>query len=86
MGINAFGSSRFPGLSIVDILGNSSPNNVNYVADASLNVGQGSASQGAFTGVVQNRIMPSANATWNKGKHTVSFRRQLFLYPTEHAR
>ena len=73
MGINAFGSSRFPGLSIVDILGNSSPNNVNYVADASLNVGQGSASQGAFTGVVQNRIMPSANATWNKGKHTVSF-------------
>jgi hypothetical protein len=73
MGINAFGSSRFPGLSIVDILGNSSPNNVNYVADASLNIGQGSASQGAFTGVVQNRIMPSANATWNKGRHTVSF-------------
>jgi len=73
MGINTFGSTRFPGLSIVDILGNSSPNNVNYVADASLNIGQGSASQGAFTGVYQNRLMPSANATWNRGRHTVAF-------------
>ena len=60
-------------MSIVDILGNSSPNNVNYVEDASLNIGQGSASQGAFTGVTQNRLMPSINATWNKGRHTVTF-------------
>ncbi len=73
MGINTFGSTRFPGLSIVDILGNSSPNNVNYVQDASLNIGQGSASQGAFTGVTQNRLMPSINATWNHGRHTVTF-------------
>jgi hypothetical protein len=72
MGINTFGSTRFPGLSIVDILGNSSPHNVNYVADASLNVGQGSASQGAFTGVTQNRIMPSVNATWTRGRHTMA--------------
>ncbi len=73
LGINTFGSTRFPGMSIVDILGNSSPNNVNYVEDASLNIGQGSASQGAFTGVTQNRLMPSINATWNKGRHTVAF-------------
>jgi len=73
MGINTFGSARFPGLSIVDILGNSSPNNINYVADASLNIGQGSASQGAFTGVYQNRLMPSATATWNRGRHTMAF-------------
>jgi hypothetical protein len=72
-GINTFGSTRFPGMSIVDILGNSSPNNVNFVEDASLNIGQGSASQGAFTGVTQNRLMPSLNATWNRGRHTVSF-------------
>jgi hypothetical protein len=73
--INTFGSTRFPGMSIVDILGISSPFNVNQVplGDASLNIGQGSASQGAFTGVTQNRLMPSANATWNKGRHTVTF-------------
>jgi len=73
MNINTFGSTRFPGFSIVDILGNYSPNNVNFVPDAALNVGQGSASQGAFTGVIQNRFMPSLNATWNRGRHTVSF-------------
>ena len=38
-----------------------------------LTIGQGSASQGAFTGVFQNRIMPSANAIWTHGKHTVTF-------------
>ena len=68
MGINTFGSTRFPGLSIVDILGNSSPNNVNYVADASLNIGQGSASQGAFTGVTQNRMMPSVECHVEQGQ------------------
>jgi hypothetical protein len=73
MGINTFGSTRFPGMSVVDILGNSSPNNVNNVSDASLNIGQGSASQGAFTGVTQNRLMPSVNATWNHDRHTVNF-------------
>jgi hypothetical protein len=75
MGINTFGSNRFPGMSIVDILGIYSPYNVNSVplGDASLNIGQGSASQGAFTGVTQNRFMPSLNATWNRGRHTVNF-------------
>lgn len=73
LGINTFGSTRFPGMSIVDIFGNSSPNNVNFVSDASLNIGQGSASQGAFTGVTQNRLMPSVNATWSHGRHTITF-------------
>ncbi len=75
LGINTFGSNRFPGMSIVDILGIYSPYNVNSVplGDASLNIGQGSASQGAFTGVTQNRFMPSLNATWNRGRHTVNF-------------
>jgi hypothetical protein len=73
--INTYGSTRFPGMSIVDILGIDSPKNLNSVplGDASMNIGQGSASQGAFTGVTQNRLMPSFNATWNKGRHTVAF-------------
>jgi hypothetical protein len=41
--------------------------------DQFLTFGQGAASQGPFTGVFQNRIMPSANAIWNKGRHTVTF-------------
>ena len=36
-------------------------------------MGEGAASQGAFTGVFQNRFMPSANAIWTKGKHTITF-------------
>ena len=31
------------------------------------------ASQGAFTGIFQNRWMPSANAIWIHGKHTITF-------------
>ena len=38
-----------------------------------LQFGQTAASQGAFTGVFQNRFMPSANAIWLKGKHTITF-------------
>ncbi|MGA8231215.1 MAG: carboxypeptidase-like regulatory domain-containing protein, partial [Candidatus Acidiferrales bacterium] len=79
LGINTFGSSYFPGISIVDILGDDSPNNVGTTADPgpvidqSLNIGAGAASQGAFTGMFQNRWMPSANAIWTLGKHTVTF-------------
>ncbi len=79
MGINTFGSSYFPGISIVDILGNDSPNNTGTAAtpgpviDQGLNIGAGAASQGAFTGMFQNRWMPSANAIWTLGKHTVTF-------------
>jgi hypothetical protein len=72
-GINAFGSSVFPGITIVDDLGNNAPANANFVFNAGLNIGSTAASQGAFTGVFQNRWMPSANASWVHGKHTVTF-------------
>ena len=56
----------FPGLSII---------NVATVAgiNQSLNFGEGAFSQGPNTGVIQNRMMPSANAIWTLGKHTISF-------------
>jgi hypothetical protein len=73
IGINAFGSSVFPGMTIVDNLGNSSPLNSNFVYNAGMNIGSTSASQGAFTGIFQNRWMPSANAIWSRGKHTFTF-------------
>ena len=73
IGINAFGSNVFPGITIVDNLGNSSPNNPNGVFNAGMNIGSTAASQGAFTGIFQNRWMPSANAVWNHGRHTVTF-------------
>jgi len=73
MNINAFGSSVFPGITIVDDLGNASPNNPNFVFNAGLGIGSTAASQGAFTGVFQNRWMPSVNAIWIRGKHTITF-------------
>src|SRR6202043_3428257 len=73
MGINAFGSSVFPGITIVDDLGNSAPDNTNFVFNAGLGIGSTAASQGAFTGVFQNRWMPSVNAIWIHGKHTITF-------------
>jgi len=73
IGINAFGSSAFPGITIVDDLGNASPLNSNAVFNAGLNIGSTAASQGAFTGIFQNRWMPSANAVWSHGKHTITF-------------
>ncbi|HWO37098.1 MAG TPA: TonB-dependent receptor [Candidatus Acidoferrum sp.] len=72
-GINAFGSTVFPGITIVDDLGNNSPANTNFVFNGGLNIGSTAASQGAFTGIFQNRWMPSANAIWNLGKHTLTF-------------
>jgi hypothetical protein len=70
---NTFGSPFFPGLSIVDNYGNTAPYNPNLVPNAGMNIGSGANSQGAFTGVFQNRFMPSANAIWVHGKHTVTF-------------
>ena len=84
-GINTFGSPVFPGMTIVDDFGNTAAYNTGCpninptcadpapVANAALTIGQGSASQGAFTGVFQNRFMPSANAIWTLGKHTITF-------------
>jgi hypothetical protein len=72
--INTFGSTYFPGISIVDPLGLDSSANTGGVTNLQfLTIGQGAASQGAFTGVFQNRIMPSANAIWNHGRHTLTF-------------
>ncbi len=76
--INTFGSSFFPGISIADDYGNDNTNfppapyNTNFVFNASTNIGDGANSQGAFTGVFQNRFMPSANAVWTRGKHTLT--------------
>jgi hypothetical protein len=61
-----YGSDFFPGLSIIDIA------NVNG-ANQSLNIGEGSFSQGTNTGTIQNRWMPSANAIWTLGKHNITF-------------
>jgi len=73
IGINTFGSSVFPGITIADDLGNNSPSNTGFVFNAGLNIGSTGASQGAFTGIFQNRWRPSVNAIWNHGKHTVTF-------------
>jgi hypothetical protein len=77
--INTFGSTFFPGITIADDFGNPSESsnsflyNTNSVFSASLSTGEGAVSQSAFTGVFQNRFMPSADAIWIKGKHTVTF-------------
>jgi hypothetical protein len=70
---NTFGSKFFPGISIVDDYGNGAPYNPSFVTNAGVNIGSGANSQGAFTGVFQNRFMPSANAIWIHGKHTMTF-------------
>ena len=66
VGVNSLGSSYYSGVSIVDILGTNTP-----AGTQTLSIGPGS-SQGSLTGVFQNRIMPSADAIWTKGKHTLS--------------
>ncbi len=83
--IDTFGSHFFPGISIVDDFGNPLSNvysddapapggyNVNAVYNAANNIGDGANSQGAFTGVFQNRFQPSAQAIWIKGRHTITF-------------
>jgi hypothetical protein len=85
LGIQTFGAPIFPGITIVDAFGNTAAYNTGCpnsdpqcslptpVANAALTIGQGSASQGALTGVFQNRFMPSANAIWTHGKHTITF-------------
>src|ERR1700688_1236436 len=67
--INTFGSPVFPGMSIV--WGGNFPILPSY--PYTMNIGAGGASQGALTGVFQNRFNPSANAIWTLGKHTISF-------------
>jgi hypothetical protein len=66
----SFGS-YFPGITIVDALG--SYGSSLGLPQQMLNIGPGAANQGPFTGVFQNRFMPSANAIWTKGNHSVTF-------------
>jgi hypothetical protein len=74
-GISSFGSSYFPGISIIDALGNDNVGgqNPDYLYNQSLNIGPGAFTQGPFTGAFQNRLMPSANAIWTLGKHNIAF-------------
>jgi hypothetical protein len=68
--INTFGSTYFPGVSIVDVLGSYHPEGT---PEATLNIGPAASTQGPNTGVFQNRLQPSVNANWSLGKHTLAF-------------
>ena len=68
--INTFGSSYFPGVSIVDVLGAARPEGL---ASPTLNIGPAASTQGPNTGVFQNRFNPSAQAIWSLGQHQVAF-------------
>jgi hypothetical protein len=67
--IDTFGSNYFPGLSIIHVLGSSK---IAGIGDT-LNIGPGAGGQGSLTGVFQNRLMPSGNAIWVRGKHSIGF-------------
>ncbi len=66
IGVNNLGSNYYSGVTIVDILGANTPTSLQ-----TLNIGPGS-NQGSLTGVFQNRWMPSANAIWTLGKHSIA--------------
>ena len=73
--INEFGSSYFPGISVVNVLGAAGyaagvPSSEN---NGILNIGPNAEGQASNTGVFQNRWQPSGNAIWSLGRHTVSF-------------
>jgi hypothetical protein len=75
-GMSAAFGTYFPGITINDVLGDvyDSPSGALYGGTVqSLAIGPDAASQGSNTGVFQNRLMPSANAIWTKGRHTVTF-------------
>ena len=73
--INMFGSNYFPGISIVNVLGNAGYDAGIPTSEDNgiLNIGPDAETQSSNTGVFQNRISPSANAIWTLGRHTVSF-------------
>lgn len=72
-GMSLFGSPIFPGIAVVDALGNSPATNPAGLTNHSFNIGAGGFQMGSYTGVFQNRLMPSANAIWTLGKHTLTF-------------
>ena len=62
--------------SVAQQLASTTPVTCSYqspVSNAALTIGEGAAAQGAYTGVFQNRFMPSVSATWTLGKHTFTF-------------
>jgi Carboxypeptidase regulatory-like domain len=65
--INTFGYPNFPGITITW------PGTVLPSYQPLLNIGAGSLSLAALTGVFQNRFNPSANAIWTLGRHTITF-------------
>ena len=67
--MDTFGSTYFPGISIIHVLGGSK---VPGISDT-LNIGPGASAQGSNTGVFQNRLQPSGNAIWQRGKHGIGF-------------
>jgi hypothetical protein len=74
-GINSFGFSYFPGITILDALGNNNDGgqNPDFLYNQGFAIGAGPGAQGTNTGVFQNRIMPTAAAFLSLGKHTISF-------------
>jgi hypothetical protein len=69
--INEFGSTYFPGVSIVNVLGDEG-----YAAGIStgiLNIGPNAEGQSSNTGVFQSRFQPSGSGIWSLGKHTITF-------------
>ena len=70
--INEFGSTYFPGVSIVNVLGD-----LGYAdglpSEGILNIGPNAEGQSSNTGVFQNRLQPSGSAIWSLGKHTLTF-------------
>jgi len=76
VGMSAAFGTYFPGITINDAIGDQadSPTGPLYgLTTNSLSIGPAASSQGSNTGVFQNRVMPSANAIWTKGKHTITF-------------
>jgi hypothetical protein len=73
--INTFGSTYFPGISIVNVLGGTGYASGIPTAENNgiLNIGPNAEGQASNTGAFQNRIAPSANAIWTLGKHTLNF-------------
>ncbi len=69
VGMNALGS-HFPGVSIIDVLGDNHPNGT---PAATLNIGPAASTQGPNTGVFQNRLQPSGSAIWQLGRHSIGF-------------
>jgi Carboxypeptidase regulatory-like domain/TonB dependent receptor len=67
--IDTFGSNYFPGVTIVHVFGESKVPGYNDT----LNIGPGAGAQGSLTGVFQNRLQPSGNAIWQRGKHSIGF-------------